>query len=77
MKCCTIRMKNDEDVSLVCSITNTYYCDVDAVCGRYTVDAKSLMGLMMLMNKDVDIVIHTEVYRIQEELHSELEDWIV
>jgi len=36
-------------------------CDIDLTHGRYTVDAKSLMGIMTLdLTKTVGIVFHTD-----------------
>ena len=77
MKVGTIRLKNSEDVSLVCAILNTYTWDVDAVCGRYCVDGKSVIALFMLLEQDIDIYLHCSVPDMHEEMRKELEEWLV
>ena len=44
-------------------VTEANYCDfdVDLISGRYTIDAKSLMGIFSLdLSKPIDLNIHTE-----------------
>lgn len=49
-------------------------CDVDLTHGRYTVDAKSLMGIMTLdLTKPVGIVFHTNNFDIV----NNFSEWIV
>ena len=77
MKTATIRLKTSEDVSLVCAIFNTYTWDIDAVSGRYCVDAKSVLGLFLLLDKNIDIYLHTDIYDMHKTLREELEDWLI
>lgn len=43
----------------VADLCNTFKdIDIDLVYGRYLVDAKSLMGVLSLLNHSVGIVIH-------------------
>ena len=77
MKTATIRLKNSEDVSLACAIFNTYIWDIDAVSGRYCVDAKSVLGLFLLLDQNIDIYLHSDIYDMHKELREELEDWLI
>ena len=49
-------------------------CDIDLTHGRYTVDAKSLIGIMTLnLSEPVGIVFHTE----DLDIVNNFNEWIV
>ena len=76
MKVITICLKNDLDLSRVCSILGAKNYDIDACVGRYVLDAKSALGFMTLgFGKAVDIVAHTEDIDQIDELCQELMPW--
>lgn len=78
MKITTIKLKNDKDISEACSLFNSLDNDIDAVCGRYVIDAKSLIGLMFFLNQNIDIYMRN-CYSLYEKdlLKDELEKWEV
>ena len=73
-----ILYKERTDVEKLWRIFNDYDIDIDAERGRYTVDAKSLMGLMMFLGTPVDITLpgypHDDVY---DGLRIRLKPWEV
>ena len=76
-KVATIRLDTQEDISLAHAIFTTYIWDIDAVVGRYCVDAKNLLGLLMFQSKEMDIYLHTDYADMKKEFREELEDWII
>ena len=53
---------NQIEQAKIFNITVTHFdVDIDLVRGRYTIDAKSLMGIFSLdLSKPLDLIIHTE-----------------
>ena len=61
MTTATIRINAINDVKDFVSIVMDCQYDVDIVSGRYTVDAKSIMGLFSLdLSNDLEIKIHSD-----------------
>lgn len=53
--------KKPEDIVSFVNIVNKYDFDVDLRCGRYLVDAKSLMSAFTLSHsRHIEILIHGE-----------------
>lgn len=56
-----INLSNLEDLrQFYKDITYTITSDVDVINGRYTIDAKSLMGLISISANDVITYIHSD-----------------
>jgi len=56
-----IQLNSIEDVKKFVNQVNMYPCDIDLVSGRYTIDAKSIMGIFSLdLSKPIDIIIEDE-----------------
>lgn len=55
----TINLNSIDEVKTFVHIMNKYDINVDLVCGRYMVDAKSIMGVFSLdLNKKIECSIH-------------------
>ncbi|HOO62119.1 MAG TPA: HPr family phosphocarrier protein [Bacillota bacterium] len=55
-----IRFNGITDVKDFVHIVNSYPYDVDLSCGRYVVDAKSIMGIFSLeLQSAIDLEIHS------------------
>ncbi len=55
----TILLDSIEKVKNFVSKVSMFPCEVDIVSGRYTVDAKSIMGIFSLdLEKPLKVVIH-------------------
>lgn len=55
-----------------------YNYDIDAVCGRYVIDAKSIMGLLSLgIPKEIFIVIHTNNRDVISKFEEDISKWKV
>ncbi len=48
MKSFLVQLTSIADVKTFVSAASTQLCDIDVVSGRYTIDAKSIMGLFSL-----------------------------
>jgi phosphocarrier protein HPr len=61
MKSAKIVLKSISDVKDFVNIANRYDFDIDLVSGRYTVDAKSIMGISSLdLSKPINVEIHSD-----------------
>ena len=57
----TLRLDSIERVKAFVELVSRYPFDTDLVSGRYTVNAKSIMGIFSLdLSKPVTLVIHSE-----------------
>jgi phosphotransferase system HPr-like phosphotransfer protein len=72
MKSHVIVLKSIVDVKNFVNITNRYDFDIDLESGRYTVDAKSIMGIFSLdLSKPITVHIYAEdenAQRFEEEI---------
>jgi phosphocarrier protein HPr len=61
MKSMHIILKSINDVKDFVNIANKYNFDIDLVSGRYTVDAKSIMGIFSLdLSNPIKVEVHSE-----------------
>ena len=61
----TILIDNVIDLRKFNNIAMTFPCEIDVISGRYTVDGRSLMGLLSLdLSKPVQIKYRTEYHEI-------------
>lgn len=57
----TVNLNQLEMMKRFVSIISTFESDVDAVRDKYTIDAKSIMGLLTLdLSKPLDIVLNSK-----------------
>ncbi|MBQ7014770.1 MAG: HPr family phosphocarrier protein [Clostridia bacterium] len=71
-----IKLDSIEAVKAFVNKVNFYSGDVDIVSGRYTIDAKSLMGIFSLdLEKSLTVVIHNKDE--EEKFKKEMADIIV
>ncbi len=70
-----IKLVSFPDVQDFVNIITKFAFDIDLVCGRYIVDAKSLMGIYSLdLTEAVELRAHTED---AEELFAQIAKYIV
>ena len=73
----TIRLNTIDDANNFVKVIDKYEYDIDAVYGRYVIDAKSIMGLLSLgIPKKINIVIHSNS-NIIKQITSDISEWIV
>ena len=59
MKKFTIRLKEINDVKEFVNTVSRFEEDVDLVSGRYTIDAKSIMGIFSIdLAKPLEVIVH-------------------
>ena len=55
----TIRLKEINDVKEFVNTVSRFEEDVDLVSGRYTIDAKSIMGIFSIdLTKPIEVIVH-------------------
>ena len=78
MKTMTIRLNTIDDANNFVKVIDKYEYDIDAVYGRYVIDAKSIIGLLSLgIPKKINIVIHSNNSNIIKQITSDISEWIV
>ena len=56
-----VQLTSINDVKLFVNAACSQMCEIDIISGRYTVDAKSIMGIFSLdLSKTIDLTIHEE-----------------
>ena len=75
MQAVTISLTQVQQVQQFVDLVSKYSFDVDIVSGRYTVNAKSLLGIYSLdLNKPLKVLIYSDEC---EELKSELKEFML
>ncbi len=61
MKSTTIQLSLTEDIKDFVRITSKYPFDIDLRAGRYTIDAKSILGIFSLdLKKPIEVDIYSD-----------------
>ena len=75
MKEYSVRIETIEDVKKFVSTVMRFDFDIDLISGRYSIDAKSIMGIFSVdLSKELKLVAHTDD---TAELEAALEHFIV
>ena len=75
MKEFSVRIETIEDVKSFVSTVMRFDFDIDLISGRYSIDAKSIMGIFSVdLSKELKLVAHTDD---TTELEAALEHFIV
>ena len=76
MKTFQIKLSTIEDVRNFVSTMSKYTIDLDLKSGRYTVDARSLMGIFSLdLLKPIDFVIHSDDEKTVSAIAEDVKQW--
>lgn len=71
-----IKLNTLNDANGFVKAIDKYDYDVDAVCGRYVIDAKSIMGLLSLgIPKEIDVVLHTNNRDVISKFEDDILPW--
>ncbi len=71
---CKVKLNDINDVKEFVNITFRAKHDADLICGRYHIDAKSIMGIFSLpLDKPVELELEEEDFEL---LKNELERFI-
>ena len=67
-----IFLKSIVDIKNFVNVVNTYDFDIDLESGRYTIDAKSIMGIFSLdLSKPINMHVHSDdAAKIEADLQS-------
>lgn len=72
-----VKLKTVNDASLFVSQCNTYKdYDCDYICGRYIIDAKSLMGVLSVgLDQECNVVFHCNDSETCEKFVNDISLW--
>lgn len=75
----TVKLSTPEDAKLFSQYCNKYKnYDCDYICGRYYIDACSLMGIMSVgLDRECIVKFHCDDPEICETFLSDIEHWVV
>lgn len=78
MKQYRIRLETANNAALFVTICNEFGCDIDAECGRYVLDAKSIMGVLSVgLDRELLITLHTDNLSVADEFEEAIKLWEV
>ena len=78
MKIMKIKLNTLNDANNLVKSIDKYDYDIDAVYGRYVIDAKSIMGLLSLgIPKEIFIIIHTNNKDVISKFKEDISEWKV
>ena len=78
MKSVNIKLSTIEDIRNFVGILAKYSVDLDLKSGRYTVDARSLMGIFSLdLIQPVEFIIHSDDDSVTDAVLADVKDWAV
>ena len=78
MKKIKIKLSTIEDVRNFVTVLTKYNIDLDLQSGRYTVDARSLMGIFSLdLLKPIDFIINSDDENIVTAVLEDVKAWTV
>ena len=71
-----ISLNNIDKVKKFVSITSKFDAEMEIICGRYVIDAKSIMGIFSMdLSKPVILRIHEEKER-EEDVINALKEYV-
>lgn len=72
-----IRLRNVNDAAYFSTKCSEYHEDIDFVCGKYMVDAKSLMGVLSvgLDRDDCFVCINTQDCEVMHKFKDDMSLW--
>lgn len=77
MKAVIIHLNNIEDISDFSKTITPMKTDFDITCGRYVVDAKSIMGIMALdLSMPLKLEIHTDSPEEYSQIISKINKYV-
>lgn len=73
-----IKLNTVKDAGLFVAKCGEYPVEVDFICGRYTVDAKSLMSVLSVgLGRECEVEIHSCYEEILRRFEEDMELWKV
>ena len=73
---CVIKLNSIEKVKDFVNQVSTFECDVDVLCRRYILDAKSIMALLSAdLTEPLKVMIHTDEYDELKRFFDVMEDF--
>lgn len=78
MKKVFITLSSIDDVKVFVNEINMLPCDADLVSGRYTVDAKSIMGIFSLdLSKPIELGIHCDDDSVCDAFLKKIDSFVI
>ena len=73
-----IKLNTLDDANRLAQICGTFEEDIDAIVGRYVIDAKSYLGILSVgFSNNIEIVFHSNNIKLIERFYDKLKEWVV
>lgn len=78
MKKVKISLNSINDVKVFVNEINMLPCDADLISGRYTIDAKSIMGIFSLnLSQPIELNIHSDDEKVCDTFINKISKFVV
>lgn len=71
-----VRLNTTKDIMLFVSVCANFDCDINCTYGRYQIDGKSIMGMVNLVDKDIEVSFNCDDERVVDLFKDEIQLWI-
>lgn len=73
-----IRLESAKNAALFVANCQDYECDIDLSFGRYTIDAKSVLGVMSIsLDNECTVAIHSDNNKIINKFIDDMKLWTI
>ena len=77
MKRLKVKLNTAKEIALFVNVCVHYDCDITCRCGRYDIDAKSIVGMVNFIGKEIEVLINCDDERVIDLFVDEINLWIV
>lgn len=71
-----IRLNTAKETALFVNVCMHYDCDITCKVGRYDIDAKSIVGMINFIGKDIELFFNCDDERVIDLFKDEIQLWI-
>lgn len=73
-----IKLNTVKNAMLFATVCDNYEEDIDYICGRYQIDAKSILEIMGIgLERECTVVLHSEDEYVKNKFKEDMKLWIV
>lgn len=77
MKKLKVKLNTAKEIALFVNVCVHYDCDITCRYGRYDIDAKSIVGMVNFIGKEIEVSFNCDDSRVVDLFVDEISLWIV
>ena len=71
-----IKLNTVKNAMLFATVCDNYEEDIDYICGRYQIDAKSILGIIGIgLERECTVVLHSEDEYVKNKFKEDMKLW--